>query len=82
MEEKINLVYDNLIEKLRSDFPNIKDDEVKLYIYSVIGFPASFISLLLKESKVEKIYNKKRHLKDKLRYTDKVLAVDYIKFMT
>jgi hypothetical protein len=50
----------------RRDLPGLKDDDYKLYLYSILGFSASTIELFLKESKVENVYNRKARLKNKI----------------
>jgi hypothetical protein len=56
----------NIMSDFRRDLPGLKDDDYKLYLYSILGFSASTIELFLKESKVENVYNRKARLKNKI----------------
>jgi hypothetical protein len=66
LEECANKYLSNIMSDFRRDLPNLKDDDYKLYLYSILGFSASTIELFLKESKVENVYNRKARLKSKI----------------
>lgn len=79
LEDFVNHYADNLISKFRLEIPNLKDDEVRFFMYTVIGFSARSISLFL-DDKVENIYNRKSRLKSKIKNSDsasKVLFLSY-----
>jgi tetratricopeptide (TPR) repeat protein len=62
----INRHTDNLIKKFYLCYPKLKEDEYRLYIFSVAGLSASALSLIFDESK-EVIYNRKSRLKAKIK---------------
>ncbi len=66
LEDYVNRYADNLMENFRNDFPNLRSDDYRLFLYSVIGFTARSISLFLSE-KIEVIYNRKSRLKAKIK---------------
>lgn len=66
LEKFINRYADNLIERLKSEIPNLQDDEIKFYVYNVVGFSSRSISVILDEKKIENIYNRKSRLKSKI----------------
>jgi hypothetical protein len=66
LEECANKYMSNIMSDFRRDLPGLKDDDYKLYLYSILGFSASTIELFLKESKVENVYNRKARLKNKI----------------
>lgn len=62
----INRHTDNLIKKFYHCYPKLKEDEYRLYIFSVAGLSASALSLIFDENK-EVIYNRKSRLKAKIK---------------
>lgn len=50
----------------REDFPNLKDEDYRMFLYLLLGFSARTISLFFNE-KIEVIYNRKSRLKSKIR---------------
>jgi hypothetical protein len=48
-EERLNNDLDNIIEKIRSDYPELKEDQVRFICYIVAGFNNQTISNILKE---------------------------------
>lgn len=67
LEEEINKTYDNIMIDFRYSFPELKEKDYAIFMYSILGFPASMISLLLKEGKIESIYNRKKYLKTRIK---------------
>lgn len=67
LEEYINLEYENILLHLKEDIPDLKDRDYHLFIYSVLGFSSNMIVTLMNEDKIETIYNRRRHLKDKIK---------------
>lgn len=66
IENYVNRYADNLMLKFRTDLPALKNEDYKLYLYSVVGFSTSAISLFLSEKK-EVVYNRKSRLKAKIK---------------
>ena len=78
IEKQIDETYDNLMSDLKTHIPNINKLDYSIYIFSVIGFPSDIIAYLLKLDKVETVYNRKRHLKDKLKKLDPHISKRYL----
>ncbi len=66
MEEKINQGLDNLIANFRKDYKELKDSDIQLFIYLVMGFSSRAISVLISQ-KLEVVYNRKSSLKRKIK---------------
>lgn len=69
MEQIVNDCRDNMLIKVKENFPNIKAEDYQLLVYLASGLSSRTISLLLDES-VEVIYKRKSRLK--LRLKEKV----------
>lgn len=61
----VNKSLDNIIEKLRNDIPNHKEQDYIFMMYIIIGFDATTISNLMGYS-VSSVYTKKNRLKRKI----------------
>ena len=66
LEALVNEHYDVVLDALKSVFPNIKDVDYKLYVYTALGFSAGAVALLLGIEKVSIVYDRKRRLKARL----------------
>lgn len=64
-EARINADLDDIVSKIRSDFPKLKDDDIRFICYLIVGFDTSTISFLMDISK-ENVRVKKHHLREKL----------------
>lgn len=64
-EARINAELDDIVSKIRSDFPKLKDDDIRFICYLIVGFDTSTISLLMDISK-ENVRVKKHRLREKL----------------
>ena len=82
LEKKVDTVYKSLISDFRNDLPKLKEIDYRLYLYSVMGFSIPSISLLLKVEKIEDVYNRKRHLKDKIKRLDSQKAERYLSYLS
>ena len=82
LEKKVDTVYKSLISDFRNDLPKLKEIDYRLYLYSVMGFSIPSISLLLKVDKIEDVYNRKRHLKDKIKRLDSQKAERYLLYLS
>lgn len=81
IEEQVNKVYDNLVTDFRTTFPTLKDQDYGVFVYSVLGFPASMITLLLKEEKIESVYNRKRNLKNRIKNSNSPDKERFLSFL-
>lgn len=64
-EARINADLDDIVSKIRSDFPKLKDDDIRFICYLIVGFDTSTISFLMDISK-ENVRVKKLRLREKL----------------
>lgn len=64
-EARINADLDDIVSKIRSDFPKLKDDDIRFICYLIVGFDISTISFLMDISK-ENVRVKKHRLREKL----------------
>lgn len=81
LENKVNLLFHNLMTDFRNELPGLKDADYLLFLFSVMGLSAATISLLLKEDKIESVYNRKRRLKNKIRQLAPSLQEKFLYFM-
>lgn len=64
-EARINADLDDIVSKIRSDFPKLKDDDIRFICHLIVGFDTSTISFLMDISK-ENVRVKKHRLREKL----------------
>ena len=64
-EARINADLDDIVSKIRSDFPKLKDDDIRFICYLIVGFDTSTISFLMDISK-EIVRVKKHRFREKL----------------
>ena len=64
-EARINADLDDIVSKIRSDFPKLKDEDIRFICYLIVGFGTSTISFLMDITK-ENVRVKKHRLREKL----------------
>lgn len=69
LEKIVNTVNDNIIIKLRSQFPKFKPADIDLLCYIYAGFSAQIINVITGDS-VSNIYNRKSRLKARIAGSD------------
>lgn len=69
LEEIVNAASDNIIFKLRNQFPKFKPADIDLLCYIYAGFSAQIISVIIGDS-VSNIYNRKSRLKARIATSD------------
>ena len=79
MEEKINQGLDNLIADFRKDYKELKDSDVQLFIYLVMGFSPRAMSVLISQ-KLEVVYNRKSSLKRKIKEGNSTKKELYLRY--
>lgn len=67
MEKHVDKIYNNVFTSFRQDFPSLKDNDYRLFLFIILGLSNAAISLLLKEEKLSAIYERKRRLKEKIK---------------
>lgn len=75
LEQSVNDCRDNLLVKVREQFPAIRPDDYQLLIYLASGLSTRTISLLLGES-VDVVYKRKSRLKAKIKDVTGQLSSD------
>lgn len=65
LEEIVNTVNDNIIVKLREQFPRFKPADVEMLCYIYAGLSAQIISVIVNDS-VSNVYNRKSRLKARI----------------
>ena len=66
IERKVDEIHDNLMSDLRRELPSLKEEDIRLYLYSVLGFSLPVITLFLKKDSISQIYSRKKRLKAKI----------------
>lgn len=81
LEINIDNLLDNLFSDFRKDLPNLKEADYRLFLFSILNISTPAISLLLKEEKIEAIYNRKRRLKNKIKKLGEIKSEQYLKYL-
>ena len=66
LELIVNTCHDNAMEKLRNDFPSMKEADIRLLCYIFVGFSPQVISLFMKDT-VANVYARKSRLKSRIK---------------
>jgi len=82
LEKSVDAMYDNLYSDFRKDLPTMKDADYRLYLFCILGFSSTAISLFLNENKVSAIYDRKRRLKDKIKRLDSPKRDRYLAYLS
>ena len=80
MEQLVNAHLNNLMYDFRSDYPLLKEDDYKLFLYFVSGFSPRAISILL-QVKIDIIYNRKSSLKRKISNNHNINVEKYLAYL-
>ena len=72
---------DRPVAGLREDLPDLKDEDIRLFMYLVIGFDASLISLLMGINSLSTVYSRKKRLVGKIRKLPPAKARRYLVLM-
>ena len=68
---------DGVYTAFRRDFPRLRSEDYRLFLYLMAGFSARSISLLLDE-KIEVVYNRKSRLKARIRNSGAARKEEYL----
>lgn len=66
LELNVNTCHDNAMQKLRNDFPAMKEADIRLLCYIFVGFSPQVISLFMKDT-VANVYARKSRLKSRIK---------------
>ena len=69
LEQMVDEAHDGAMQKLRADFPRMKEADARLLCYIFGGFSPQVISLFMEES-VANIYARKSRLKSRIKTSD------------
>ena len=79
LETVVNSCHEDVMKKLRADFLQMKEYDIRLLCYIFAGFSAQVISLFMKES-VPNIYARKSRLKSRIRNSETTNKEFYLSF--
>lgn len=82
LEKKVDSLYNNLMSEFKTDLPNLKEVDYRLFLFSVLGLSNATISLFLKEDKIDAVYNRKRRLKNKIKQLEITKSSRYLSYFT
>ena len=66
LEQWLNQTQDNVVARLRISYPELKEEEIKLFCYIQAGFTPTMMSVLLRKDK-SVVYNRVSRLKAKIK---------------
>ena len=78
LQRMANDNFEDIYTRFLNDMPGLKDADYKLFLYSLLGFSIPAIALLLREEKVNSVYNRKARLKRKLKGLPQDKATEYL----
>lgn len=78
LEQLINSNNNNIVADLRRDLPELKVSDYALFTYSLLGLSLTSISILIGESNINNLYNRKRRLKNKISSLQTARKNDYL----
>ena len=81
LEKQVDETYAGLMSDFRKDLEGLKEIDYRLYLFCVLGLSTATISLLLKEDKIEAVYNRKRRIKDKIKSLDEAKRDRYLQWL-
>lgn len=66
MEDDIDNLHNNLMSDFKTDLPNLKELDYRLFLFLVHKFPLPTIAFLLSEGNIDMVYSRKKRLKKKI----------------
>lgn len=80
LEGMVNRYNDNVMEKLRKDFPSLSEIEFRQFCYHCVGFSGKLISMFLKEP-LNTTYSRKSRLKKKIQSSGNCNSDVYLSYL-
>jgi hypothetical protein len=77
LENELNSSCDNVMQRLREEFPKWKEEDFLLVLFSASGFSSTTISTLLEKDKPY-VYNRLYRLKERIKSADNLPEKDHI----
>ena len=81
LENIVNEYMNDIITKLKSDFPQLKDKDIHIYILLLAGFSAKAVSVMTGTS-TDVVYAKKSRLKKQILLSNSNYKEEYLTFFT
>lgn len=81
VEMQIDATHGHIMSDLRKDLPELKEADYRLFLFTILELSPASISLLLKEKKVDAVYNRKRRLKNKIKALDAAKRDRYLPYL-
>ena len=82
LERNADRFHGGLMSRFRSEMPGLKENDYLLMLFSTLGFSMAAITLLLKEDKIEAVYNRKSRLKSRIKRRNPPHVDDFLKAIT
>lgn len=79
IERMVNETQNNIIRDLKTDYPDLNESEYRLFLYLLLGFQPTTITILCNYKNVKVVYDKKRRLKEKIKKREEK-AEKYLNF--
>lgn len=81
LEEYVDKYASGLMTDFRTDFPTMKPEDYRLFLYSAIGLSSRSIAIFLDE-KIDVIYNRRSRLKARIRELGEDRASRYLAYLS
>lgn len=81
LEKLVNSIFHNILSDFRADLPNLKEQDYRLFLFSILQFSNNAITILLKEKDVRAVYERRRRLKNKINNLEASKATQYISYL-
>lgn len=79
MEQEVNCFHGDIIRRLREEFPEMKEEEIRLFLYQVCGFSGRTITFLTGEE-LTTLYPRRSRLKSRIAKSDVASRADFLKY--
>ncbi len=81
LEDMADKHYNHAMSDIKRDFPTLTKGELRLFLYSLLGFSIKTQGVLLDKHTMNAIYSARRHFSDKLRKLEASKAEKYINLL-
>ena len=81
LNQQVDKHLNHIMSDFKRDLPLLKKPDYNLFLYSIIGFSTTAITLLLGEEKTEAVYNRKARLKNKIKQLDPYIQAKYLSYL-
>lgn len=79
MEHEINTFHGDIIRRLREEFPGMKEEDVRLFLYQVCGFSGRTITFLTGEE-LTALYPRRSRLKARITRSEVPSRADFLRY--